>query len=112
MPRMQSAFKHITPEIAGKIFDVLIEHCGIRKDWDAEKRRDFVTCLTRARFDSFEYRFIGGLGIGGKVYLTPQRWYVSCYSEDSTPEREAMIKAANAALAPLFAEHGTAKSVA
>lgn len=111
MSRMQSTFVHVTPELAGKVFDVLVEHCGLHKDWDAdvEKRQDFIVCLTHARFDSFEYRFIGGLGFGGKVYLTPTKWYVLCYSEDSTPEREGMIKAANAALDVLFAEYGTSR---
>jgi hypothetical protein len=35
----------------------------------------------------YEYRFIGTLGFGGKLYYTHSKgFYVSCYREDETPE--------------------------
>jgi hypothetical protein len=53
-----------------------------------------------------EWRFSGRLGFGGKLHLTHDRLYVSCYPEDSTPGREAAIARVNESLA------GVAASVA
>jgi hypothetical protein len=52
--------------------------------------------------DPFEYRFQGALGFGGKVWLNNGEFpYVTCYPEDLTDEREAMIRSANEALKKL-----------
>jgi hypothetical protein len=48
-----------------------------------------------------EYRFQGNLGFGGKFWNANNRWYVTCYSEDETPERKEMIRKANEKLAAL-----------
>jgi hypothetical protein len=48
-----------------------------------------------------EYRFMGALGFGGKFWQ--QSMTVTCYPEDETPERRAIIERANAALADLLA---------
>lgn len=45
-----------------------------------------------------EFRFGGKLGFGGKFYRSGTRWYISCYREDETPEREAIIERTNARL--------------
>lgn len=57
------------------------------------------------REDITEYRFQGNLGFGGKFWNANNRWYVTCYSEDETPERKAMIRKANERLAALRKTH-------
>lgn len=78
---------------AGRIYDVLIEECGAT----AFHREQCVRYLTDEH-GSHEFRFQGSLGFGGKVYYNGGRLYVSCYPEDRTPERTAMIRSANARL--------------
>ena len=54
-----------------------------------------------------EYRFCGALGFGGKFRNNGNRNntpHVDCYPEHETPERLAMIEAANRRLATLFSE--------
>jgi hypothetical protein len=48
-----------------------------------------------------EWRFQGSLGFGGKLWLERERWRVSCYSEDDTPERVEKIELVNALLEQL-----------
>lgn len=62
-----------------------------------------------------EYRFMGTLGFGGKVWwdesvaIAPRCW-VSGYPEDMTPERLDAIKAANADLAAYLRTSGLVRS--
>ena len=94
--------KTITEDVANRVYDILIETCGQRDDY--EGRMSFVAGIS-GEGQWTEYRFIGSLGFGGKVWNTGSRgFYVSCYPEDITPEREEMIEAANAKLAELYAE--------
>lgn len=56
-----------------------------------------------------EYRFMGALGFGGKVWHQRyadmgHRIYVTCYSEDRTSERLKMIERTNLRLAELAKE--------
>lgn len=53
------------------------------------------------RFDGKpdEYRFMGSLGFGGKLYRDRQGMRVNYYREHETSERHAIIEATNAALA-------------
>lgn len=74
------------------VADVLMEECGWRAD--PADRREFLHHFPGCR----EFRFIGSLGFGGKVWSDSGRLYVTCYQEDRTPEREAAIKRANARL--------------
>lgn len=74
------------------IYDVLVELCGAPEGQD--RRTDFA----RHWPECVEYRFMGNLGFGGKVYWTGGRLYVDCYREDYTPARHDVIEAANAAL--------------
>jgi hypothetical protein len=72
---------------------ICVEECGARPT-------DFET-LRHAFSDGEtwnEYRFIGQLGFGGKLWQEHGKYRVSCYPEDETPERLAMLKAANARL--------------
>jgi hypothetical protein len=59
-------------------------------------------------FDSFEFRFQGKLGFGGKLHTSryqsdahPRKFYISFYGEDETPERIIMRDRANERLAKL-----------
>ena len=79
-------------ETANKAYDILMQEAGAKEYW----RSDFVRCMTDDE-PSREYRFSGALGFGGKYWI--KRNAVDCYSEDLTPEREAVIKATNARLA-------------
>lgn len=47
-----------------------------------------------------EYRFQGNQGFGGKVWAGSRREapYVTCYTEDDTPERKATRERANTLL--------------
>lgn len=87
----------LTPNQANAVYDILVKDAGASEDG----REDFVYLQTHDHLR--EYRFIGGLGFGGKFRRNgwEDRWYVDCYTEDLTPERQAMIEAANAALAEL-----------
>jgi hypothetical protein len=84
----------IPEETARRIYKILERHGGAHHDGEV----DFVRAATEG---ITEYRFIGTLGFGGKFWNNAGRWYVSCYSEDETPDRKARITAANLELARL-----------
>lgn len=84
---------------AQKIYDVLIVCCGAPQ----HLHDDCVQWMIDGA-PAREFRFQGSLGFGGKLYITRQRWRVSCYSEDETPERLAAIERANKRLAELRSE--------
>lgn len=87
------------PETANAIYDICVKTCGA-----SEGHRDqFVDYLTEEH-DRYEFRFCGKLGFGGKLYHSRSGTYVSCYSEDETPERRAMIEKANADIRELLPE--------
>lgn len=87
-------------------YTILIEECGA----PPAHREDFRHAVLRwgAKDYPFEYRFGGNLGMGGKFWITRRygpfhdRWDVTCYREDETPGRKAMIERANARLAALW----------
>lgn len=102
----------MTEEQANKIYDILVEEC--RASDHPDQRRAFVHHLTEylvpenpASSMCFEYRFCGALGFGGKFWVNSGRLYVSCYSEDESPARKAMIARANQRLMPLYAKRCT-----
>ena len=74
---------------------ILTEECGANYD-DFTMLQQFVC----GEWD--EFRFQGDLGFGGKMYAKRDSAYVSCYPEDSTPERRVMIERANTRLTRLF----------
>lgn len=90
--------KEVEAESARRIWAVLVEECGA--DDDERHREDFVRCAVHVTW--IEYRFCGSLGFGGKVWNN-HGFYVSCYGEDNTPEREAAIRRANDRLAAIYA---------
>lgn len=83
------------------IFDVLVTCAGARESmWE-----DFLyslQCGTR------EYRFQGSLGFGGKYW--PETNTVSCYPEDMTDRRRAIITETNGHLAHCAARLANAAS--
>jgi hypothetical protein len=98
--------RQITKDEAIAARQILVEECGFRPD---DGRCSFVALITaninRWSHACHEYRFMGDLGFGGKFRNngnhdnTP---YVDCYPEHETPDRLAMIEAANRRLDALF----------
>lgn len=90
----------MTPHLAKIVLTILVAHAGFRDD------RSFLPFQTR-QFCR-EYRFQGALGFGGKLWRDSDGvMRVSCYREDETPDRLAMIEATNAALAAVSAPEGS-----
>jgi hypothetical protein len=91
----------MTPGEAHRIYDLLIEICDAPRSYLA--RQDFMFAMTDPR-PPREYRFCGSLGFGGKLWIGRDKWYVTCYPEDTTAERDQTVIKANEALARLRAE--------
>lgn len=91
----------ITEEQASATYDILVRLAGASND--EMERYSFVHATTK-KPPTIEYRFMGSLGYGGKFRNNGNRDcpYVDCYSEDSTPARQATIAAVNAELSALF----------
>lgn len=75
------------------VYSVLVSKAGAPETY----RRDFLCLHTNPKERCDEWRFCGTLGGGGKYWK--EKNTVTCYSEDSTPDREQIIAATNAALA-------------
>lgn len=88
----------MTEEQANAVYNVLVEHAGASE----VQRDEFVFMHANGRCD--EYRFQGRLGFGGKFWR--RDWRVSAYPEDTTPARQAILDATNAALAELRGRFG------
>ena len=88
---LQSSVIAMRDETLNAIYDVLVEECGANDTPDERDsfRRCWPACI--------EYRFVGELGMGGKIWASrrTQTVRVTCYAEDETPERSAAIKRAN-----------------
>ena len=85
-----------TKETYRRIYSILQEHAGSRRVYED----DFIYAFTlMPNGPPTEWRFQGTLGIGGKFWRYDGRYYVTCYPEDKTPEREAVIAKVNALLA-------------
>ncbi len=84
------------------IYEILIRTCGA---WDGpDACTQFIGAAEHfTALRSFEYRFQGSLGFGGKVWLYNGEYpYVNCYQEDETPERTKAIAQADQALRELI----------
>lgn len=88
-----------------RIYDVLVARCGAPTDLSS--RTEWAAWWPQ-RDNLREFRFIGLLGFGGKFWSSGAAWYVNCYREHETPERLAMIAAANERLAELRKEYDDA----
>lgn len=78
-------------KLAGLVYDVLVRHCAASEHQDS--RADFIARMSEP--DVREYRFQGGLGFGGKFRRDAPGWRVTCYSEDETERRLAMMRITN-----------------
>ncbi len=85
---------HLTESQANAVYDLLVQHAGASEHW----REDFVM---RQLEGCREYRFMGTLGSGGKFWCERDRWRVSCYPEDETPECLAVVEKVNGLLSAL-----------
>ncbi len=92
--------------VLDKIYTILVNVCGA-----AESERPWFLQNQRAADHPTEWRFRGHLGHGGKFWRVPGyrleddvRLYVTCYREDETPSRLAMITEANRQLSLLQKE--------
>jgi len=92
----------MNPEFYSQAWDILVEVGGASKD--EYDKADFVRSFSDKddRRTTREWRFCGKLGFGGKFYMRDShRHDVSCYPEDRTPEREALIDTINERLKTL-----------
>jgi len=89
----------------GALYDVLVAYA----DADHARRDDFIAYLCRES-GSHEWRFMGSLGMGGKLFKSCGRIWVSCYSEDETPKRRATIARVNREIEALVRERDGVKA--
>lgn len=92
----------MTEQAANDVYDVLVEECGAT---DTELTRRYFVLTQTGEFCT-EFRFCGTLGFGGKFWRNARRWYVNCYSEDMTSERQKTIDAANMRLSEVKETYG------
>ena len=88
--RSKAADGGLPPHALLAIFDVLVTCAGAHESM----RENFVHSIQDG---TREYRFQGDLGFGGKYW--PETNTVSCYSEDMTDRRRAIITDTNGHLA-------------
>lgn len=91
--------RQVTEDAATAIWYILTLHAGAEDNGWMKDNFVYLQSDPDTRVD--EFRFGGGLGFGGKFWVDRRKWYVNCYKEDLTPEREAMIEATNQALKEL-----------
>lgn len=72
------------------VWQILVEEAGAWPDDITQFQYHWPECG--------EYRFMGKLGFGGKVWANRGDVYVTCYPEDDNRERSAIIAACNARL--------------
>lgn len=80
----------MTKDRALLVLEILHRHCGYEYD-DGEKDI-FIFWMEK---DCPEYRFMGNLGFGGKIYNEHDRLRVGYYPEDKHHERELDVMLAN-----------------
>lgn len=85
----------MTEDLAHRVYSVLVTECSAAAD--DRSREVFVYSVTER--NCREYRFMGSLGFGGKFW--PRDMRVSCYREDETDTRTAVLRRTNELLATL-----------
>ena len=85
--------KGLDPEVANYVWDLLVAEA----DAFERDRWAFVDYITSDnQYSSWEYRFIGTLGFGGKLLYSPfSGAWVSCYPSDCNDARSALIDRLN-----------------
>jgi hypothetical protein len=91
----------LTRELLSDVYDVLVNVCGAPAN--QSDRDSFLRHQAQAE-DGYprEWRFYSSLGFGGKFWRDHGRIYVTCYREDETAERLAMIEKANERIAAVL----------
>lgn len=85
---------------AHRIYNVLTSDAAAREF----NREEFLQWFAQGeREGGREFRFCGSLGFGGKFWRNMGRWYVNCYREDATEERQRIIQRVNEKLERLRA---------
>jgi hypothetical protein len=116
-PRTRDERLAAREEFARKAMEILAA-CSFAIDDDAMRYQFIRTVTGEERGFGLAFRFCGSLGFGGKFHLHSRdfnydhrlgdfdhRCYVSCYPEDRTPQREALIRETNARLSQLADEY-------
>lgn len=78
------------------VWDALIEE-GVAR----EIERDIWIRVMCGEKPSNEYRINGPLGLGGKIHITRDSWFVTCYDFDKDTQRSDLIHRADKRLAQL-----------
>ena len=91
--------RDLTEEQAGKIYNILVEFAGATP----LKRNLFIWSHTEPN-GSFEYRFCGYLGFGGKFWNQRDALFVSQYYEHSRSETNYIVAKTNLELEKLYLE--------
>jgi hypothetical protein len=94
------------PEFYSACYGLLVSTGNATADlWD---KQAFISYFVDGTDTSTkEWRFSGHLGFGGKFWRNGTDHYVSCYPEDETPERRAMIDDLNRQITRLMRRHDT-----
>ncbi len=82
-------------DLLGSVYDILIKIGGANESM----RGSFIQNHSDKEYPCTEWRFCGHLGFGGKYRSKTNT--VTCYSEDETPKRLAIIREINTALSTL-----------
>jgi hypothetical protein len=99
----------LTVEQAHQVFEILIVTCGAERGSFGFGEFSFVRYLSEEH-NFHEFRFMGSLGYGGKLYYSAGRLRVACYPENRTPARDRAIKLANSKLGQLQQEWGNERA--
>lgn len=93
-----------TKELFNQVYSLLVERAGAAESMRDDFVARMVMWTARNPYSSEEFRFMGGLGMGGKFWLTPESFHVSAYPEDIElrPHYKAVIEETNCGLKKLF----------
>lgn len=92
----------LTSQMVFDIWKVLVDRAGAPDSLVDEQT--FIHYAS-GRDEVQEYRFMGHLGMGGKVRINSKRWAVDCYPEDLNDLRRTLIANTNRDLAELKREY-------
>lgn len=82
------------------IYNELVMCCGASEQED--QRSAFLQYVMRSNSADSEWRFVGWLGSGGKLYSNSGGVYVDCYSEDKSSIVAFVIKIVNERIAAVI----------
>ena len=88
---------HINESVGYQIWNILVKDGGA---FDRDNGDSFVRYAVQKQDCTFEWRFQGHLGFGGKFWQNQNRWYVNAYPEDvkKYPLMQTVIDQINAKL--------------